>query len=225
MLVMAPPMPTSASTGSRPSSRDRSAAIAARASASTSGETTPSRPNRSVYRTAPTSTLQRSSTRSPDPKVSWVEPPPVSNTASRPSARPIPCLTARNASRLSSSPEITSTRTCARSWISSSTAAEFEAMRSPAVPTAAIASAPSAVASSTIALIASAVRAAASGAIAPRPLEPLAEARDVGTVADHASTSRPSPRSPTWNLTEFVPTSITAYRRRPPPSSHAMPRA
>ena len=38
----------------------------------------------------------------------------------------------------------------------------------------------------------------------------LAEARDLGAVDDRGSTSRPSRCSPMWNLTELVPTSMTA---------------
>ena len=79
----------------------------------------------------------------------------------------------------------------------------------PAVPTAAVASTPCRRASSTISAIAS------DGALhrAPSPrrpvcVEPLAEPGDLGTVGDRPATSPSAPRSPTWNLTEFVPTSI-----------------
>ena len=69
-------------------------------------------------------------------------PPPVSNTTSDPAPRPSPEIAATYASRASSSPEITSTSIPERARTASTNAALFEAIRSPAVPTAAIASTP-----------------------------------------------------------------------------------
>ena len=102
-------MPTSAS-GARHAGRsargrrDRREGLAERPS----GARPPGRARSArCMRTAPTSTLNRSSTRVPAPNVNCVLPPPVSNTTSEPSpetaARPSP---RRYARRLSSSPEI-----------------------------------------------------------------------------------------------------------------------
>ena len=55
-----------------------------------SSATAPSRPKRSVKRTAPTSTLNRSSTWSPWPNVNCELPPPVSKTTSEPVDAPSP---------------------------------------------------------------------------------------------------------------------------------------
>ena len=67
-------------------------------------------------------------------------------------------------------------------------------------------------ASSAIAAIASIVRSI--GPASSRPsLEPLAEPRDLGAVDDRPPRAVRR-RSPTWNLTELVPTSITAYAAR-----------
>jgi hypothetical protein len=90
MLVTTPPMATSWSGTGRLSMRDRSAAIACNASRSTPVDTTWSSLKRSVYLTAPTSTLKRSSTREPCPKVNCELPPPVSKTTSDPVNAPSP---------------------------------------------------------------------------------------------------------------------------------------
>ena len=78
------------------------------------------------------------------------------------------------------------------------------------MPTAAIAGA-EARASSTIPAIASAVRLIAASEIPPVSSRAFAETRHLGAVDDRIATFRRD-RSPTWNFTEFVPTSITAYR-------------
>ena len=50
---------------------------------------------------------------------------------------------------------------------------------------------------------------------AGRSAEPLAEPGDLGAVDDRPPASRPALRSPTWNFTELVPTSMTANRSAP----------
>ena len=88
-------------------------------------------------------------------------------------------------------------------------AAEFVAARSPAVPTAAMAAAPAPRASSASAAIAFRVRSIGSGWRAPVASRPSPRRVTIARSATslHESSAR---RSPTWSLTEFVPTSITA---------------
>ena len=89
-----------------------------------------------------------------------------------------------------------------------STSPALLAIRSPAVPTATIATASSRFASSTIPVIAVTVRSIAAGAIAPVSWIPSPRRL---TSARSATGRKPAPsRSATWNFTEFVPTSITA---------------
>ena len=110
---------------------------------------------------------------------------------------------------LSSSPEITSTRTPVRAWIVSTTSSALAAIRNAAVPTAAIARTPCCAASSAMPAIAAIVRSSATSLISPCSESP-SPIRDTSarstTVRHPPSTSR----SPTWNLMELVPTSITA---------------
>ena len=81
-----------------------------------------------------------------------------------------------------------------------------------AVPTAAISATPCRRASSTIPAIASTVRAIGSGFRLPSSSSPsprrATSARS--TIVVHSASAE---RSPTWNFTEFVPTSIVANRR------------
>jgi hypothetical protein len=108
-----------------------------------------------------------------------------------------------------------------RSRIASTTAAPFRAARSPAVPTATMARTPAAVASATMAEIASDALVCASGVMSPPSVRPsprrVISARSV-------SVRQPSDaRSAMRNLTEFVPTSITANRSGRPSMMAASP--
>ena len=162
-----------------------------------------------MNRAAPTFTLNRSSIRSSWPKVNCELPPPVSKTTSEPVVWPRAALTARKASRASSSPGITSISTPVRSRTASISSELFEAVRMPAVPTAAIPSTPFCCASSTIPAIASAVRRIGSGS--RRPLSSSPSPSRVTSARSTTVRHEPSAaRSPMWNFTEFVPTSITA---------------
>ena len=150
-------------------------------------------------------------------------PPPVSNTTSDPSPSPSPDFAARYASRPSSSPGMTSTSTPECSRTAATKSALFAAMRSPAVPTAAIASTPSRPASPAIAVIAATVRSSGFSPSLPVSFRPsprrVTSARS--TMVRHSPSTL---SSATWNLTEFVPTSTTAYRRAPNPTSDLSPR-
>ena len=143
--------------------------------------------------TAPTLTLNRSSTSSASPNVNCELPPPVSKTTRDPDAGS-PDVAARKASRASSSPEMTSTMTpqCASTW--STTSALLLAIRRPAVPTAAIAATP---------LLRGLTRHARHRCDRPlhrRRLEPpglfeaLAQPRDLGAVGERPPTPSASAR-------------------------------
>ena len=97
-------------------------------------------------------------------------------------------------------------------------------MRSPAVPTAAIDATSCRRASSAITAMAAPVRSIGSGP--SRPVSWSPSPRRV--ISARSTTARQLPsafRSPTWNFTEFVPTSMTAYRSMPNPTSALSPRA
>ena len=116
-----------------------------------------------------------------------------------------------------------SIRTPQRDSAALTNSAAFVAARSPAVPTAAIATAPASRASSASAAIASSVRSIGSGPSAPVASRPspsrVTIARSMTTL--QVSSAR---RSPTWSLTELVPTSITACRTSPKLVSTFSPR-
>src|SRR5262245_42625327 len=107
---------------------------------------------------------------------------------------------------------MTSMRTPERCATSSMKASLLRAVRMPMVPTAAMAMAPTCFASAAIAAIAAAVRSIADGENSP----PVADSPSPSLVTSARSTTvvhLPSAAaSPTWNFTELVPTSITAYR-------------
>ncbi len=97
-------------------------------------------------------------------------------------------------------------------------------MRIPAVPTAAIDSTPACFASAAIPAIASTVRAI--GSAPRRPVSSSPSPRRVTSARSATVSHVPSASSsPTWNLTEFVPTSSTAKRRAPKRMSALSPRA
>ena len=85
--------------------------------------------------------------------------------------------------------------------------------------------APFRLASSAMPAIASTVRSIASGSRQPGLVETFAEPRDLGAVDDRPPLAVRAARSPTWNLTEFVPTSMTAYRAHRTRRSALSPRA
>ena len=117
-----------------------------------------------------------------------------------------------------------SIRTPQRASTAPTSSAPFAAARSQAVPTAAISAAPARLASSAMPAIASIVRLIGSGsrvAAASRPSPRRVTSARSATVF-HVPSAR---RSPTWSLTEFVPTSIAANRFAPKPRSVFRPRA
>ncbi len=117
-----------------------------------------------------------------------------------------------------------SIRTPQRASTSLTNSSRFTAARIPAVPTAAIATAPARLDSSAIAAIASIVRFIGSGWRLPAASSP--SPRRVTAARSTTVLQVPSAcRSPMWSLTEFVPTSITAYRFVPKPMSVFSPRA
>ena len=105
---------------------------------------------------------------------------------------------------------MTSISTPVRSRTASMSAALLGAIRMPAVPTAAIASAPSRRASSTMPTIGvdrardRLARRAARCRARPSPRRVTSARSTIVRQAPFAA------RSPTWNFTEFVPTSMTA---------------
>ena len=127
-------------------------------------------------------------------------------------------MAARYASRPSSSPETISISTPQRAFTAATSSAPFGAMRSPAVPAAAIASAPFRRASSAMSAIASTVRSIGFGFSRPDCSRP-SPSRVISTRSTIARQPPSARRSPTWSLTEFVPTSITAYRCANPTSA------
>ena len=96
-----------------------------------------------------------------------------------------------------------------RAWTVSTNSARFVAARSAAVPTAAISPTPSFFASSTMPAIASIVRAIGSGWSAPVSSRPSPR-RVISALSTTVCQAPSASRSPMWNLTEFVPTSMTA---------------
>ena len=162
-----------------------------------------SRPYCSVNRAAPTFTLNCSSLRPARPNVNCELPPPVSKTARGPLPTCSPPVAARYASRASSSPGITSISIPVRARTASTSSSRFGAIRSPAVPTAAIAATSWRVASSAMLAMASTVRRIGSSASCPARVEPLAEPGDVGPVHQPSPTRRPRAArrhgtSPSW---------------------------
>src|SRR5262245_26105075 len=106
---------------------------------------------------------------------------------------------------------MTSMRTPARCSTRSMKASLFLAVRRPMVSTAAISAAPLRGAPATMPAIATTVR-----SMAPALISPVSARRSPSRVTSARSTivrHMPSgPFSPTWNFTEFVPTSMTASR-------------
>ena len=107
--------------------------------------------------------------------------------------------------------------------IAAMTSSRLRAIRNPAVPTAAIACTPWLLASSTMAAIAATVRFNGSAAITP--WSPRPSPSRVSSARSTMARQLPSrSRSPTWNLTELVPTSMTAKRAGPASVRAARPR-
>ena len=175
-FVTAPPMPTKSSGVGRPSSRASSAAIASNAAASVSSETAPSRPKRSVKRDGadveaePLVDVLAVTERELRAAAAGVE------DDERARADPEPGRS-RRGRRAGPPPRRRSPRSRRRSAPARrrGSSALLGASRSPAVPTAAIASAPSRPASATIAAIASTVR-------------------SIGSASSRPASSSPSPR-------------------------------
>ncbi len=107
-----------------PASRAMSARIFLRSSRTASGSRPAARWSR-VSRPAPSGSDWATSGASSDPTAISSEPPPMSNTASRPDDQPNHRRTARNVSRASSSPGSTSMSTPVRSRTCSSTSSEL----------------------------------------------------------------------------------------------------
>ena len=118
---------------------------------------------------------------------------------------------------------MTSRSTPDRDCTASTRSALLGAIRSPAVPTAAIAATLCCLASSAISAMAATVRSIGSGLSCPVSWSPSPSRVDWArsrTVRQPPS----APRSPMWNFTEFVPTSTTANRSMPNPTIVLRPR-
>ncbi len=187
-------------------------------------ETTPSSPNRSVKRTAPTGTLNCSSTLVTDAERELRAAAAGVEDDERPGPAS-PTVAARTASRASSSPgddldEHAGPRPGRRRR-----RRRVGRHPQPGRPDGDdLARRPVRSASSAMSAIASTVRRIGSGWIGPPRWSPSPSR----VTSARSTTVRQSPsasRSPTWNFTELVPTSITAYRRTPKPTSAASPRA